>query len=81
MSIYLVAIEHVMHECPAEQEPHPYDTRHTILAVTPGRACTTPVTIRIGNTTATIPCGTHEPSERQCGNCRNIITFQHADAA
>ena len=77
MTIYLVDVHHVMHTCPAEAEPPPYATRHTIVAITPARACITPVTIRIGDTTATIACGQHEPHHRQCPNCRNIVTYRN----
>ncbi|MEH1011724.1 hypothetical protein V6U90_01150 [Micromonospora sp. CPCC 206060] len=73
MTIYLVDIEHVTHTCPAQPDPHPYDTRRTVIDVTPGGPCRTPVTIRCGNTTVQIPCHRHEPAERQCGACRTIV--------
>jgi hypothetical protein len=41
---------------------------------TPGRPCLSPVTIRVGGTIATIPCGRHNPAHRQCGNCRTVVT-------
>ena len=74
VSIYLVAVQHVLHTCPAEPGPHPVDTRCTVLHVTPGRPCSTPVTIRCGDDCCRVPCGRHNPVDQQCGNCRTIIT-------
>ncbi|RQW98685.1 hypothetical protein [Micromonospora globispora] len=76
MTIHVVDIEYATHTCPAFAEPHPYDTRRTVIDVIPGGPCRTPVTIRCGNTTATIACHRHEPADRQCGACRLIVT-QH----
>ncbi|MGC5032231.1 hypothetical protein [Micromonospora sp. DT229] len=73
MTIYLVDIEHITHTCPGAPEPHPYDTRRTVIDVIPGGPCRTPVTIRCGTTTAVIPCYRHEPAKRQCGACRIIV--------
>ncbi|PZG04309.1 hypothetical protein C1I95_33360 [Micromonospora craterilacus] len=73
MIIYLVDIEHVTHTCPAQPEPHPFDTRRTVIDTIPGGECRTPVTIRCGGTTVTIPCYRHEPAKRQCGPCRIIV--------
>ncbi|RLP93615.1 hypothetical protein [Micromonospora sp. CV4] len=75
MTIYLVDIEQVTHTCPAwPDEPHPYDTRRSVIDVIPGGPCRTPVTIRCGNVTTTIACRRHEPAKRQCGACRAIVT-------
>jgi hypothetical protein len=74
VSIYLVVVQETLHTCPAQPEPHPVDTTRTILTVTPGRACLTPVTIHCGQTTALIPCGRHRPADMRCGNCRTTIT-------
>jgi hypothetical protein len=74
VTIHLVAIHHTTHTCPANPEPHPVDTRRTVLAVIDGGPCRTPVTIRCGDTVAEVPCGRHEPRERQCGACRTIVT-------
>lgn len=74
MTIHVIAVHHTTHTCPADLEPHPIDTRRTVLAVIDGGPCRTPVTIRCGNTTVEIPCGRHEPRERQCGACRIIVT-------
>ena len=74
MSVYAVAEHHQVHTCPAESGPHSIHITRRILSVRPGRACRNPVTIRVGTTTATIPCGRHEPRARQCGACRTLIT-------
>ncbi|MEV5692464.1 hypothetical protein [Micromonospora globbae] len=77
MTIHVVDTEHVTHTCPAwPGEPHPYDTRRTVIHVIPGGPCRTPVTIRCGQVTTTIACYRHEPADRQCGACRLIVT-QH----
>ncbi len=74
MTIVIVDIEQVLHTCPAEPEPHPFDIRRTVVDVIPGGPCRTPVTIRCGQVTTTIPCRRHEPAKRQCGACRVIVT-------
>ncbi|WP_406077674.1 hypothetical protein [Micromonospora sp. NBC_00858] len=76
MTIHVVDIDYTFHTCPAFAEPHPYDTRRTVIDVIPGGPCRTPVTIRCGEITATIACHRHEPADRQCGACRIIVT-QH----
>ena len=76
MSIYAVTQHQVLHTCPADPEPHPIATTQTVVHVTPGRTCLTPVTIRIGNTTRTVSCGRRLPYERQCGSCRTIVTVR-----
>jgi hypothetical protein len=75
MSIYAVEIVHLVHTCPGDPEPHPVSTWRRIIHTTPGRPCLTPITVHCGNQTAAIPCGRHEPTERQCANCRTIITI------
>ncbi|MEV6377276.1 hypothetical protein [Micromonospora musae] len=76
MTIHVVDVAHVTHTCPGQPEPHPYDTRRTVIDIIPGGPCRTPVTIRCGQVTTTIPCHRHEPADRQCGACRNIVS-QH----
>ena len=76
MTIYAIEVEHLVHTCPGNPQPHPVDTRRRIVHVTPGRPCLTPVTIGDGDTATTIACGRHEPYDRQCANCRTIITIQ-----
>ena len=74
MSIHTVDVVQLLHTCPAEPEPHPYDIRRTVIDVIDGGPCRNPVTIRCGDTTALIPCRRHEPVKRQCGACRVIVT-------
>ncbi|PWU55779.1 hypothetical protein DLE60_27365 [Micromonospora globispora] len=74
MTIYLVDVEQIIHTCPADPGPHPYDIRRTLIDVIPGGECRAPVTIRCGDTTTQIPCHRHEPAKRQCGACRVIVT-------
>jgi hypothetical protein len=73
VSIYTIEVHHLVHTCPGNPEPHPVPTWHRVLHVTPGGPCRMPVTVRCGDTTTVIPCRRHEPSERQCANCRTII--------
>jgi hypothetical protein len=74
MTLYLVSEREILHRCPAWPDPHTVQVERTILHITPGRACLSPVTIRIGDTVATVDCGRHEPYERQCSSCRTIVT-------
>jgi hypothetical protein len=74
MTIYAITEHHDLHTCPADPQPHPWMITRTLVHVTPGRPCLTPVTIRLANTVATIPCGRHNPTNRQCGNCRTVVT-------
>ncbi|GAA2475846.1 hypothetical protein [Winogradskya humida] len=80
MTFVHVDIHHLTHSCPANAEPHPYDTRRSVVAVVDGGTCRRPVTIRSGTTASTIACGRHEPRERQCPNClitviEHVVTF------
>ncbi len=83
MTFVHVDVHHDSHTCPAfPTEPHPYDTRRTIVAVVDGGPCRQPVTIRSGDTVSTIACGRHEPTYRQCPACRvtvieHAVTFTH----
>ena len=61
MTFVHVTVHHRTHTCPADPEPHPYNTARTIVAVVDGGPCRHPVTIHSGDTTAVIPCGRHEP--------------------
>ena len=75
MTIHAIHLHRLLHTCPANpHEPHPYDTRRTILATVDGGPCRTPVTIRCGTTTVTVSCGRHAPAERQCPACRVVVT-------
>jgi hypothetical protein len=77
MTFLQVDIHHLTHTCPANGEPHPYDTRRTILAVVPGGPCRQPLTIHCGDITATVDCGRHAPRAQQCPACR-ITVVEHA---
>lgn len=82
MTAVQVDIHHYTHTCPADPEPHPYDTRRTIVAVAPGGLCRNPVTVRSGDTTTVIDCGRHVPREQRCPACRitvidHTVTFTH----
>jgi len=82
MTSIQIDIHHLTHTCPAETEPHPYDTRRTVLAVVPGGACRQPVTVHCGDITAVIACGRHVPREQRCPACRitvieHSVTFTH----
>ena len=73
MSIIAVTEHRTLHTCPGNLEPHAVSITRTVVHVTPGRECTNPVTIRIGNTTTTVRCGQREPSDRQCAGCRTTV--------
>lgn len=75
MTVYAIAEHHLVHTCPANPEPHSVDIQRRIVHAAPGRPCQQPVTVRLGNTTAVIPCGRYHPYDRQCGACRPIITI------
>ncbi|BFU43395.1 hypothetical protein [Krasilnikovia sp. MM14-A1004] len=82
MTAILVDVHHYTHTCPAGPEPHPYDTRRTVIAVNPGGPCRRPVSLRTGHTTVTIACGRRIPREQQCPACRitlieHTMTFTH----
>ena len=73
MTAYQIDVHHLTHTCPTNPEPHPYDTRRTIVAVSPGGSCRRPVTVRSGNTTTEIACGRHVPREQRCPACRITV--------
>ncbi len=82
MTAYQVDVHHLTHTCPANAEPHPYDTRRTIVAVVPGGRCRRPITIRSGDTTTVIACGRRMPRDQRCPACRitvveHAVTFTH----
>ena len=77
MTVIQIDIHHRTHTCPADRDPHPYDTRRTIIAVIPGGPCRQPVTVRSGDTVATIPCGRHVPRQQRCPACR-VVVVEHA---
>ena len=83
MTAHLVDVHHYTHTCPSNpDEPHPYDTRRTVVAINPGGRCRRPVTIRLGDTTAVVDCGRRLPREQRCPACQNTViehtvTFTH----
>ena len=77
MTAVQVDVHHYTHTCPADPEPHPYDTRRTVIAVLPGGPCRRPVTVRSGNTAAVIACGRHVPRDQRCPACRTTV-IDHA---
>jgi hypothetical protein len=77
MTAIQVDVHHVTHTCPADPQPHPYDTRRTVIAVVPGGPCRRPVTVRSGDTTAVIGCGRRLPREQRCPACR-VTVIEHA---
>jgi hypothetical protein len=80
MTAVQVDIHHLTHTCPADPEPHPYDTRRTIIAVASGGPCRRPVTVRSGDTTAVIDCGRHVHRDQRCSACRTVV-IEHAITA
>ena len=74
MSIYRIAVHQTTHTCPGEPTPHVTAIHRRVLTVIDGGPCRAPVTVRCGDTTVTIACGRHEPTDRQCPACRTIIT-------
>jgi hypothetical protein len=74
MTIHVVAIGQWAHRCPNFPDGHIYRTARTLLAVIDGGPCRTPVTIRCGDTSATIDCGRVYPADRQCPACRITVT-------
>jgi len=74
VSTYLVDVHVVTHTCPADPQPHPAHTSRTIVHVTPGGSCRTPVTLHHHDgTTTQLPCGRREPHDRQCPACRTVV--------
>ena len=49
MSIHTVDVVQLLHTCPAEPEPHPYDIRRSVIDVIDGGPCRNPVIIRCGD--------------------------------
>jgi len=76
MTIYQVDELHHTHTCPSDPQPHPFSIQRRIVAVTPGRNCLTPLTVRCGDRRVTLPCPRREPYDRQCASCRTVITVR-----
>jgi hypothetical protein len=72
MNIYRVDEHHVVHTCPADDQPHPVDIRRTIVGVIlDNRPCLAP--IHIGPDTAPLRCSQQEPADRHCDHCRTVV--------
>ncbi len=76
MTIYLVHVYQDTHTCPSDSQPHVVATRRQVLGVVDGGPCRTLVTIRIGDTKATIDCRRHLPADEQCPACRITVVEQ-----
>jgi hypothetical protein len=76
VTIYTVDIHDITHTCPADPEPHVIDSRRTIVHVTPGRPCLTPVTVGSGPASTVLACHRVRPYDGQCANCRTIVTVR-----
>jgi hypothetical protein len=74
MTYVLVDVHHKTHTCPADLQPHPYDTTRTVVGYVAGGPCRHPVTITIAEITTRIPCGRRLPRDRQCPPCRITVT-------
>jgi hypothetical protein len=77
VTAHLADVHYYTHTCLADPQPHPYDTRRTVIATNPGGACRRPVTLRTGDTTIVIACGRRLPREQQCPACRTTV-IEHA---
>ena len=73
VTTYIIDVHHNLHTCPADPVPHPVDTRRTLIAITPGGPCHTPVTYRLNGIAYTTPCKNLRSSDRQCPACRITI--------
>jgi hypothetical protein len=74
---YVVDIHHHTHTCPNGQQPHPVDTRRTIVSHEPGGPCTRPKTIHSGDQAVRVACGRAVPAAQQCPACRVTVTVRH----
>src|SRR5689334_10663988 len=73
MSVITVDLYETWHSCPANPEPHAFTRSHSIIDITPGGPCRTPVTVRVGNVAREIDCRRHVPTERQCVACKTLF--------
>lgn len=69
MTYVHIDVHHLTHTCPADPEPHPYDTRRTVVATVPGGPCRHPATVRSGDTVALVACHRARPRPEQCPAC------------
>jgi hypothetical protein len=73
MTFVHVDIHQQVHTCPADPQPHPIDTRRTIIAVLDGGPCRQPITLHTGDTTTTVACRRRLPADQHCPACRTIV--------
>ena len=73
MTFVNVDIHEHTHTCPANSEPHTCDRQRIIVAIISGGPCRNPITVRSGDTAATIACGRHLPVDEQCPACRTTV--------
>ena len=77
MTAVQIDVHHLVHTCPANpDEPHPYDTRRTIIAIAPGGPCRRPAFIRSGDAFLAVPCGRRVARDQRCPACR-ITVIEH----
>ncbi|WP_067504085.1 hypothetical protein [Actinoplanes sp. TFC3] len=77
MTFIHVDIHQHTHTCPADPQPHPYDTRQTIITVVHGGPCRAPITLHSGDTSVTVDCRRRLRNELQCPACRTTV-IEHA---
>lgn len=70
MTRYRITVHERTYTTPVDPDPHPVYIDRTIVDRQSDGPCLTPVTVRSGTATATIPCGRSMPRTRQCANCR-----------
>lgn len=73
MTFVHVAIQQIMHTCPASPEPHAIDTRRVIVGLVLGGPCRQPIAVRVNNTAVLVACGRRLPRDRRCPACRITV--------
>ena len=73
MTVITIDLYEAWHVCPANLEPHAVSRSRSIIDITPGGPCRTPVTVRVGDVVREIDCRRHEPTERQCVACKPLF--------
>jgi hypothetical protein len=79
MTHYLIDVTNLVTTTPGQTDPHVVETWRVIVATKPGGPCRRPVTLHMGQTTRTLPCGRVRLREQQCVGCRSTITVRHVD--